>query len=146
MAFVQREALSGLGILFRCAVSPGACGVSYVNSSSSTTRLSVSKLQQPRAVLQAVCAHHLLLSCREPPQQAFHKGCIWEYDPDHDCFIVWCEDSGQYAAVQFNQFVVEASGGQLVLKVPACTRQPLPAPYWSAGPGEGASQAAGTSK
>jgi hypothetical protein len=88
----------------------------------------------------------LLLSCREPPQQAFHKGCIREYDSDHDCFIVWCEDGGQYAALQFKQFVVEASGGQLVLKVPACTRQPLPAPYWSAGAGEGASQDAGASK
>lgn len=81
---------------------------------------------RPFAVCCAVC-------CREANHQGFHSGCIQEFDAESDSFIVWSDNSSQLSAIQFKQFVVQqADDGQLVLRVPVCTVQPLPAKYLGA--------------
>lgn len=87
----------------------------------------------PRGTLLSVAAV-LHCSARETPQQSFQRGRIQEYDAAHDCFIVWSEDTSQHVAIQFRQFVVEqdsAGTGQLLLRVPCCTRRQLPALCYS---------------
>jgi hypothetical protein len=96
-----------------------------------------------RASLSLVCfCQPSAATCREATQPTLHSGFIQEYDDNQDCFVVWDEISRQHCALMFKQFTVEqASSGQLLLKAPSCTYQPLPARFQSL---EGIKPAQGT--
>lgn len=72
---------------------------------------------------------HLVHACPRDAEGGFYEdGVIEEWCAPASCYIVLGQASR--FAVQFHQFTVEEEEGeQLVLKVPRCTRVPLPPGY-----------------